>query len=320
MCMTVEMEYVYVVYQEKSFSKAAQKLFVSQSAVSAMVRKAEAKIGCQLFDRSTIPLTITKEGEYYIRCAEQFMRLEKNMDAYFRDMADIKTGHLSVGSSSFFCAYLLAGLLKRFKNKYPGVSVEIHEGNIRELGAGLFDDSIDLLLEAAIPADDKVERYLFDYEEIILAVPGEYEVNKRLREYQMTFEQARDGAFTGKDIPSVPMKVFKDCPFILLKEENDIWRRSKELCENAGFEPRVELYLDQIMTAFYVAKSGSGITFIRSSLLSLVSETDALVYYKIGDPLARRGIFLTRKRGRYMTKAMEAFLSLCRVRPDRPIR
>lgn len=52
---SVEMEYVYLVYQEKSFSKAAQKLFVSQSAVSAMVRKAEAKIGCQIFDRSTIP-------------------------------------------------------------------------------------------------------------------------------------------------------------------------------------------------------------------------------------------------------------------------
>ena len=58
--------------------------------------------------------------------------------------------------------------LKRFKNKYPGVSVEIHEGNIRELRAGLLDDSIDLLLETAIPAGDEVERYLYDYEQIIL--------------------------------------------------------------------------------------------------------------------------------------------------------
>ena len=107
------------------------------------------------------------------------MRLEKNMDAYFKDMADMNTGHLSVGSSSFFCAYLLAGLLKRFKNKYPGVSVEIHEGNIRELRAGLLDDSIDLLLETAIPAGDEVERYLYDYEQIILAVPAEFEVNFR---------------------------------------------------------------------------------------------------------------------------------------------
>ena len=90
------MEYIYLVYQEKSFSKAAKKLFVSQSAVSAMVKKMEGKLGCQIFDRSTIPLTVTKEGEYYIKCAEQFMRLEKNMDAYFKDMADMNTGHLSL--------------------------------------------------------------------------------------------------------------------------------------------------------------------------------------------------------------------------------
>ena len=258
---SVEMEYVYLVYQEKSFSKAAQKLFVSQSAVSAMVRKTEAKIGCQIFDRSTIPLTVTKEGEYYIKCAEQFMRLEKNMDAYFKDMADLNTGHLSVGSSSFF----------------------------------------------------------YDYEQIILAVPAEFEVNKKLRSFQMAFAQARDGAFRGKDVQPVPMQAFRDCPFIFLKEENDICMRSRGICRNAGFEPKVELFLDQIMTSFYVAKSGSGIAFIRNSLLSLVSDTDALIYYKIGDPLARREIFMTRKKGRYMTKAMEAFLRLCHIRPEKPI-
>lgn len=214
---SVEMEYVYLVYQEKSFSKAAQKLFVSQSAVSAMVRKAEAKIGRQIFDRSTIPLTVTKEGEYYIKCAEQFMRLEKNMDAYFKDMADMNTGHLSVGSSSFFCAYLLAGLLKRFKNKYPGVSVEIHEGNIRELRAGLLDDSIDLLLETAIPAGDEVERYLYDYEQIILAVPAEFEVNKEFAELsdgicagqgrRVQGERCTAGADAG--IPGLSVYLFK---------------------------------------------------------------------------------------------------------------
>ena len=65
--MINEMKYVYAVYQEKSFSKAARKMFVSQPALSNMVKKAEAEIGRPIFDRSTIPLTVTKEGMYYIR-------------------------------------------------------------------------------------------------------------------------------------------------------------------------------------------------------------------------------------------------------------
>ena len=307
------MEYIYLVYQEKSFSKAAKKLFVSQSAVSAMVKKMEGKLGCQIFDRSTIPLSVTKEGMYYISCIERFMTLEKDMDAYFKDVSDVKTGHLSVGSSSFFCAYLLADLLKRFKKKYPGMHVEIHEGNIKELKAGLMNGTIDFLLETAIPAGESVERYLFDHEDIILAVPADYEVNKRLREYNMTFQEARDGVFRQAKFPAVDLSVFSGYPFILLKPENDIAARRMEICKNAGFIPTVELYLDQIMTAFYVAKSGAGITFIRNSLLSLITDTDELCYYKIGDPLARREIYVTCKKGRYKTKAIEVFLSLCGI-------
>ena len=63
--MLNEMKYVYAVYQEKSFSKAAKKLFISQPALSNMVRKAEREVGAAIFDRSTIPLTITKEGAHY---------------------------------------------------------------------------------------------------------------------------------------------------------------------------------------------------------------------------------------------------------------
>ena len=130
----------------------------------------------------------------------------------------MNTGHLSVGSSSFFCAYLLAGLLKRFKNKYPGVSVEIHEGNIRELRAGLLDDSIDLLLETAIPAGDEVERYLYDYEQIILAVPAEFEVNKKLRSFQM----ARCTAGADAGIPGLSVYLFKRGKRYLYAQQGDL--------------------------------------------------------------------------------------------------
>ncbi|MFR3117241.1 MAG: hypothetical protein ACLTOJ_07335 [[Clostridium] symbiosum] len=83
--------------------------------------------------------------------------------------------------------------------------------------------------------------------------------------------------------------------------------RSRGICRNAGFEPKVELFLDQIMTSFYVAKSGSGIAFIRNSLLSLVSDTDALIYYKIGDPLARREIFYDPQKRKIYDKGYGGF-------------
>ena len=88
--MINEMKYVYAVYQEKSFSKAARKMFVSQPALSNMVKKAEAEIGRPIFDRSTIPLTVTKEGMYYIRSVEQIFQIQRNTENYFKDLQNLK--------------------------------------------------------------------------------------------------------------------------------------------------------------------------------------------------------------------------------------
>ena len=63
MLMLKEMEYVYAVYEEQSFSKAARKLYLSQPALSAAVRRAEAEIHTPIFDRSTNPIRLTAAGE-----------------------------------------------------------------------------------------------------------------------------------------------------------------------------------------------------------------------------------------------------------------
>ena len=65
------MDYVYAVWQEKSFSAAARKLFVSQPALSASVRKVERELGLPIFNRSTTPLQLTDAGRAYIDAAER---------------------------------------------------------------------------------------------------------------------------------------------------------------------------------------------------------------------------------------------------------
>lgn len=117
--MLNEMKYVYEVYKEKSFSKAAKKLFISQPALSNMVRKAEKEMGAPIFDRSTIPLTVTKEGAYYIRTVEKILFLERNLERYFQDIAGLQGGTLALGGASYFCSFVYPDLIARFQTKYP---------------------------------------------------------------------------------------------------------------------------------------------------------------------------------------------------------
>ena len=70
------MEYIYEVYKEKSFSKAAAALFISQPSLSANVKRVENRIGYPIFDRSTKPLQLTEVGKHYIQAVEKVMDIE----------------------------------------------------------------------------------------------------------------------------------------------------------------------------------------------------------------------------------------------------
>ena len=82
MLMLKEMEYVYAVYEEQSFSKAARKLYLSQPALSAAVRRAEAEIHTPIFDRSTNPIRLTAAGSYYIDAVKRILDIRQEMESW----------------------------------------------------------------------------------------------------------------------------------------------------------------------------------------------------------------------------------------------
>ena len=91
------MEYVYEVYLEKSFSKAAEKLFISQPSLSANVKRVEHHIGYPIFDRSTKPLSLTECGVQYIKAVEKIKSIQNEFEGFVNDWGDLKKGALTLG-------------------------------------------------------------------------------------------------------------------------------------------------------------------------------------------------------------------------------
>ena len=315
--LDIEMKYVYEVYLHKSFSQAAKTLFVSQSAVSLMVRRAEERTGCQIFDRSTIPFTLTEEGKFYISNVEKLRKVENDLYAYFDDRRQLRTGRLTLASSTFYCSYYLTRIANAFKKKYPGIHFDIMEGDGAYLKQWLLNGRIDFLF-SAIPIEEKDMRHcFFAFEDLVLAVPAAFvDVNRRIASYQLSYECVRTGDFLKDEYRAVPLWELSESPFVTLtREGSELYRRSYSICRNAGFTPKVELYLSQIMTAYYMVAAGVGAAFVRSSLLNMVPENKDVIFYKVGDPLARRPINLVYNGNRYINHAMQAFLNFIDTLP-----
>ena len=142
--MEQEMRYIWQVWQEGSFSKAAEKLYMTQPALSIAVKRVEANLGAELFDRSRHPLELTQAGEAYIETIRRVRYLEEELERQIEDLRGLQTGRVRVGGTHYINCYLLAGALAEFAAAWPGVELELMEASSADLAAALARRELDL--------------------------------------------------------------------------------------------------------------------------------------------------------------------------------
>lgn len=303
------MEYIYEVYKEGSFSKAAKNLFISQPSLSASVKRIEERLGYPLFDRSTKPLRLTEFGEKYVESMLAIRSIEKNFQEYVNDYGNLKTGSLRLGGTNLVSSLIAPKLIQSFMEKYPHVVPELLEGTTPALEEMLSDGTVDMVIDYSLPYHGNYETEKLATEHLILTVPKSFPVNERLSAYQIPPERIESSRIP-EDIDPVPLEEFKEVPFVLLRKKNDTYRHASAMFQEAGFEPIKVFEAAQQMTAYHVCCSGMGAAFVSSILLAGVSRDPGVTYYRLDPRHSIRQLCLIWKPERYFTKAMDSFRNL----------
>jgi len=305
------MEYIYTVYKTGSFSAASKELFITQPALSIAIRKTEENLGTLLFDRSKHPLQLTMAGEIYMRKICQIRELEEDLNREIHDLNILKTGKLRIGGTQYFNSFILPPVLSRFCNVYPGVQVEIREASSNNIADYLVDGRVDVMFNAADFNPEDFEQTPAFVDTILLAVPKSHVINDELACYGMNHQQVCEKFFLHNDFPAVPMEMFAETSLILLSPGNNLHSRSLEFCKEAGFEPKVTMMLDQLVTSYHLARAGLGAVFVSDLLVAENIPMD-MVYYKLPYTHATRLFKAVTKRRRYITRVTAEFIRLCR--------
>jgi len=308
--MFVWKKYVYEVYKERSFTKAAQNLYISQPSLSARIKKMEVIIGEPLFDRSTTPLQLTEVGKVYIEAAEEITQIEQRVENYINDLAGLKTGNLAVGASTLFAAYVVPSLITQFNQKFPDVHIQLIEGNTAELEEMLGSNALDFVIDNYHYDSILYNKELYCEENILLAVPKHFAVNEELGMYQLSYKNIKNKNYLNQKYPAVPLGRFADLPFIMLTQGNDTRTRGDRLCRNVGFKPNIVLEFNQQSTAYMASSTQLGATFISDILVSQLPTFENLVYYKLDGEEAKRKVFFYYKTHKYKTRVMEEFIRM----------
>lgn len=259
--------HIYEVYRERSFSKAAQKLFVSQSALSASIQKEEAAWGCPFFDRSTNPVQLTAEGKLFIAAVERMKEVQCELEEALAAQAQERQHTLDIGAPSFFCTYILPPVIQQLQSSRPDCRINVIEASDDDLLECLQSDAIDLCLTVQSWPGSMFRSATIGQEEVILAVPARFPVNEALTACQLGPEDLQNASRLREGCPRVPIGAFQDLPFLLLKRGNDMHSRALKICKQGGFLPEIRMTLTQLLTSYHMAAAGMGAAFIRAGLM-----------------------------------------------------
>lgn len=304
------MQYVYEVYKERSFSKAAQNLYISQPSLSATVKKIEARIGMPVFDRSTTPIRLTECGQEYIKCAEKILDIQNEFENYLSDIQELKTGQLSIGASNLFASFLLPPYISLFTQRYPKVKVNLVEASTPLLLESLSAGTLDLIIDNSSYDEELYRCYPLCSDHLLLVVPKAYLPEQIPPASILTYSNVIEQKHLDPTVPSVSLDRFGNTPFLFLRSGNDTRRRAELICHHQHYEPNVILKLDQQVTAYHLACYGMGITFVSDTLIQRALPNPNIVFFRFDDPESSRVISFYCKKNKYITKAMKEFLKI----------
>ncbi len=139
-----QLEYILAVDKIKSFSKAAEQCFVTQSTLSALVAKFEQQIGIQLFDRKTHPIRTTTQGEVIIQHLKNIHRSFLLLDDHVNEVKGFEEGNVSIACIPTVAPYLYPLILNSLSEQYPKVNFHISEITTELIVEGVLSAAIDI--------------------------------------------------------------------------------------------------------------------------------------------------------------------------------
>lgn len=280
-----QMEYAVLLAETGSFSLAAEKLGISQPALSKQILALEKELDIQLFDRSVNPLALTAAGAYFVREAKELLYKEGEL---MRSIAQFKAGEkgqLVIGTTYFRSAYLLPGVVRTVKDTFPGVRVRLVEmGSAplrKEAAEGKFDFAI-----VNLPVDEAaLEAIPMEPDRLVLVVP----------------EAMADNHPVLKDAKEISFSQCGDLPFAVVSAGQEMRILFDKLCAQTGVEPDIAAEVVGLTTLWKMVKNGVAATLLPRQFVAGEEAGDVRIY-RLTDTVDLRQPAIVYKRGQYLSK------------------
>jgi len=240
-----QLRYFEAVARYGGFTRAAERLHVAQSAVSAQIRALESELGVALFDRTTRRVTLTHPGELFLVRARRVLGELDGARGELDDLAAVLSGRVAIGATAVVGPFDLPGALARFHVRYPGVDLLLRSGLVAKLLTLLDGGDVDLVIAPIhddLPAHFAARRIAA--EDLLLVLPPEHRL-------------ARGGV--------LDLGELRDERFVCLPADSGLRTLLDDAAAGAGFAPRVQFETTGPADVRALVAAGLGVALLARS-------------------------------------------------------
>ena len=271
-----------------SFSRAAEKRFRTQPAISSQIRSLEEEVGAKLLDRSGGKVSITASGKLFLKFAEDTLDARKSAMTNIAETERVPRGEIVVGANEGTCLHILPEVFAHFKKQYPDVSVSIKRADYAKVLESVIDNSVDFGVVSLPVNDNRLTAVLIHRDELVLIAPPRHPMAK----------QKAVGIAEIAQYPLVVPKVGHTRDAL-----DDLFHERK-------LKPRYAMELDssELLKRFVAADVGIG--FISRSNVQEDVKANVLAAVHIADAQIRRDLALVFRKDKALSRAALAFIDI----------
>ncbi|MGH3389806.1 MAG: LysR family transcriptional regulator [Actinomadura sp.] len=246
-----QLAYFVAVAEVRHFTRAAETLGVTQPSLSKQIRALETDLGASLFSRARGNITLTPAGEALLPLARRILADTDTARLEVQELAGLRRGRVRLGATPSLFAGLLADVLRRFHDAYPGIRLLVEEGGSHDLVRGLTRGALDLaLVILPLSGDAPLVTSPVLCENLVVAAPARGRPGLPQRRSRLRIDDLRDR------------------PLVMFRPGYDLREATISACREAGFEPRFAVEGGEMDAVLRFVEAGLGVAVVPSMVLA----------------------------------------------------
>ncbi|KXJ39141.1 LysR family transcriptional regulator [Bacillus spizizenii] len=282
-----QLEYFYAVCQELHFTRAAEKVGISQPSLSQQIRLLEHEIGTPLFDRIGKKTALTESGKLLLKYTRKIFYEVEQAKTSIDELNGLQRGTILVGTLLTVEDYFITPTLLNFHQKYPGVKISVFGLRTGDIHKQLIENKLDLGIVFLPMKGDELESISLSTEEMAFAVPKGHPLENQ---------------------EMLDVEVLKTTPSILLPQQYFIRKLIDEACKDLGFFPKPIFEITTMQSLINMVIKGVGVTILPKPYLEYLNHPNIRIIPILKSNLSRE-IGVVYRKDKYLSAATHAFIS-----------